>query len=179
LINPLVHGDDVFAKSNYGNGGWAEEYFIATDGTAYVFRAKANTQVDNFACDGTNLYWTEGYGGAAGADDQPTQEVWSAPYTADPTTLDTTATKLADISTGGTVIYAVAFNGFYAVSRGFNGATVIRGSDGSKQQMLPGPGRQYGTLTYVSANELWAIMANGSGSISGIAFQRQLLAAWP
>ena len=56
LVAPMVHGDDVFAKSNYGNAGWAEEYLITADGTATVFRSKPNTQVDNFATDGMNFY---------------------------------------------------------------------------------------------------------------------------
>jgi hypothetical protein len=177
LINPLVRGDDVLAKSYYGNGGWAEEFTIAADGSASVLRAKANTEVDNFATDGTTLFWTEGSGGSPGDWAQPTIGAWSAPFSTDASTLNTTAKQLADVS-GKYALSGIAFGGYYAVESDRDKVWVVRASDGAKQQVSAGANRWFGALVYVSATELWAVMSS-TANVSGVAFQRQTLAAWP
>ncbi len=179
MINPLVVNDTVLAKSNAGNAGWGQENLIGAGGSVVTFRATPNTQVDNFACDGTTLFWTEGSGGAAGSGIQPVISAWAAPFTSDASTLVSTAHKLADISGGGFATYGIAYNGYYAVRTAQTLAVIVRGSDGAKQQLIPGTNRVFGPLSYVTATELWSLAGAANNGPSGTAFQRQQLAAWP
>ncbi len=68
--------------------------------------------------------------------------------------------------------------GYYAVRTAQTLTVIIRGSDGAKQQLIPGTNRVFGPLSYVTGTELWSLAGAANNGPSG-AFQRQQLAAWP
>jgi hypothetical protein len=124
------------------------------------------------------MYWTECYGTSDPTSNvQPNVEVWSAPYTNDPTTLSTTATKVATLGTH--CIYdlqQLAQNGmFFATSAGTNYA--YRQSDGKLLTFANGGQRVTWYPLYMSQSEYWSIEAQQGGP-NGVALTRIQLPPW-
>jgi hypothetical protein len=181
LSTPLVIGDVVLAQSHVANSsGWAREVIVKPDGSVAVFREVANTNVTNFATDGTNLYWQEAHGGASYTSAQPDGEVWYAPLTTDPTTLASTAKVLVPTVSNGAPSQAVAFGGFYAVQNVWDGYWVVRASDGATKMVPATPNRRIHYLGYVSsASEIWFVEDGPIAIQSGIALVRVQYGTWP
>jgi hypothetical protein len=95
---PVVVGDDVFGFSEYGTDGWSTIRRVNGDGTTTLFRAVPQRHMSGFRAGSGWMAWLETYGDPNFQNfDQPKTELWGAPYTNDPTTLATTAKKLADL----------------------------------------------------------------------------------
>ena len=173
LLLDFVSGTDVFAHSEHGDGGWAQEYGMAADGTISLFRGNASAHIGSVATDGTTLAWTETSGNTDVSKPQTKTDVWSAPYTSNAATLSGTAHKVVTLPqatiTGGPILV----NGYYALYvRGE--IDVVRLADGATQRLTAPSGYVYGNPIYVSATEVWAPL----GPL-GIALLRLPLGAWP
>lgn len=117
LSEPIVVADDVFAHDEYGNNGWDQIVRVNADGSITPFRSAPQRHVTMFRADANRMVWVETFGDSNFQNfDQPNAELWGAPYTNDPTTLGTTAKKIATlpgVRTGwGDARY---FSGYYAV----------------------------------------------------------------
>lgn len=170
LLMDFVEGDDVFALSEHGTTGYGQEWRIDPDGTPVVVRAKDGRHMCTFATDGTTLFWTEIFG-STDFFATMTREVWAAPYSTDPATLDASAKRVAAIPDGHISPRAIAYGGIYAVESVANGLDVfvVRLSDGATQTVSDALGFQ--DLVYVSDTELWA--TTGAGTL-----RRYSLATW-
>lgn len=185
LLFDFIEGDDVFAMSVYGTAGWQQEYRVSRDGSVMLFRGKDSTAVGPMVTDGTTLVWCEAYGASTSSQQQPTVEVWSAPYTNDPVALGITAKKLVTLPGAVWCGQAVAFQGYFAtqIASTYDKAIIVRLSDGATQQLSAGTGWTFDTFALVSATELWSVtdrLLNDAGaSWSGYEFARYTLGAWP
>jgi hypothetical protein len=171
----FVEGDDVFAQSD--DAGWWREYTVLPDGTASIFRGKANRHMTAFRTDGTTMYWIESYGNPDPTGTPTTFEVWSAPYTSSSTTLDQAAQKIATLTSPSAIYRAVAFSGLYAVITGPD-ATVVRKSDGVTHVVTTGdPNLGFEWLQLVTATEIWSVMGRLNGP-TDFALRRYNLGTW-
>jgi hypothetical protein len=147
-----VEGSDVFGATSYTP--WEQLYVFRADLSLALLRSNSMAHVGTPTSDGTRLYWTETYGSTGGT--QTLTELWSAPYTTDPTQLAATAAKIAAVPNAYIPQSAVAFGGLMAVVTS-NGAVVARVSDGKTQQVSSGPGRHIIEVIAVTPSELWAM----------------------
>ncbi len=140
LLLAMVEGNDVFAYSEFGTAGWGQLYVLRPDGALVLLRSNPNAHVATPASDGTRLYWTETYGSMDDTAQQARTELWSAPYTADPTQLASTASKFAVIVDAQMPLSIVAFRGLVALATrdGVSGMFVARLSDGAVIPVAPG-----------------------------------------
>jgi hypothetical protein len=178
LTFPTVVGSDVYAVDQTGTDGWARIMRVNADGSQTVYRAVSNHRVATPASDGTTMYWTECYGDPNPAhNQQPNVELWSAPYTSDPSVLATTATKVANLGTNCVWdLQQLAQNGlFFAVSGSNN--YVYRKSDGKVLPFSNGPNRTTWYPLFVSQTEYWSIESISFGA-NGVGFTRLGLDAW-
>ncbi len=185
LLLDFLEGDDVYAWSIYGTAGWMQEYRVTADGKVVLFRSKPNTQISGMGSDGTTIVWCESYGSTSASQQEPTVELWSAPYTNDPTVLATTAKKVVSLP----FTYAcssdpVVFQGYFAsTTLPFKTTVVIRLSDGAIQQVSSGAGWGFANYALVGPTELWSTMnvEDDAGNIgfSNVAFARYTLGPWP
>ena len=172
----FVSRGDVFAYSLYGTTGWEQLYVMQPNNSVVLFRSNPSAHVGALATDGPNLYWTETYGSIDFSAPQQHTQVWTAPYTDDPTQLGATARQIADIQNTYLSGQAIAFGGLYAFWPGTN-PVVVRASDGAIAQ-VPMPGDyQYWEFSYVTDTELWAVMTQQHGP-NGVAFARVTLGPW-
>ncbi len=192
LFHPLVVGSDVFAWNEYGATGWSRELRVNADGTSTVFREVQGRHVSHFRSDGSTWFWVESYGDANYQNfDQPMAQVWSAPYTNDPSTLAGSAKKLAQVDGASTYNGTeVAFDGYFAVGpRSGPYMWIVRASDGAMKKLdigaLYGPGPM-GVPTlgmqqpaFVSKDEVWGVLCGAQGSPNDLAFARFQLGSWP
>ena len=181
LSVPLIIGNDVIAQSHVANSsGWAREVVVHDDGTTVVLREVVNTNVSDFATDGTNLYWQQTHGGATPGSYQPQGEIWYAPVTTDPTTLANTAQILASPITGGITDNAVAFGGYYAIgdTTSDQGLWIARASDGALQWVPVTVGHKLSTVGYVSSSEIWFVENGSIAEQVGLSLVR-IQYAWP
>jgi hypothetical protein len=162
---PIVIGDDVFVTGNTMTERWEQAYRLDPDGTHVLFHGRANTFIEGLATDGTTWFWVEQFGGADDSFEQPSLEVWSAPYTSDPAVLEATAKRVAALPAGmyHVVYKGVAFSGLYAFASDSGAAYVIRGADGKMQKLVPGPARSFQYPLLVTPTELWALESTGPG----------------
>jgi hypothetical protein len=176
LSMPVVRGDDVFAYVLVGSEAWPQYYRVDPDGGVSLFLSNSQHYLSGLAADGQNLYWMDSYGNTTMYVDQPNNNLWYAPYSADPTSVAATAHVLAVIPAQGA--QAVAFNGYWAGLAGPIGAGyiwVVRGSDGAYARIAPEPGRQFASVGYVDANEVWAIEnleRDAGGPTAGVSLER-------
>lgn len=97
LFLDFVERDDVFASSS-ARSTWDKEYVVNDGGQLTLYAAKAYTHVSAFATDGTNIVWSETSVNLDPDSLQPNLEVWTAPYTSDPTQRAATARKVTTIT---------------------------------------------------------------------------------
>lgn len=169
----FVSRDDVFGQSTHGAAGWGQVYVFQPNNALVLLRGNPSAHVTGVATDGPNLYWAETYGSTDIQAQQTDTQIWTAPYTDDPTQLAATARQIADIKNSYVPYQAIAFGGYYATA-----LYVVRVADGA---VLPAPSAgtyTYWDLVYVTGSELWAIMGEPHGP-NGIAFARVQLAPWP
>ena len=186
----FLHGTTVFAVSEHGTKGWGQEYVIDTLGEVTLLRANPAAHVGAMQTDGNVMVWTETYGSTNFGDAQTLQEVWTAPFTADPVTLASTAKKIATIPTPNIGGAAIFFNGYYGVysrnGSSWSGYYIIRVSDGALVTVpQPPPPFNVHRAFYVDKQELWATV---EGRIDGgtpqnspwaDAVMRLTLPTWP
>ena len=158
---------DVFGVSNLGTAGWGQIYVLHADGTLALLRSNANAHVTGIATDGPNLYWAETYGSTNNNALQTDSQIWTAPYTDDPTELAASARQITDIRNTYVPYQAVAFGGLYATI-----AYAVRSSDGAFVPVPPAGNYQVVQVVYVTDGDLWAIMRGG-------VFARVQLGPWP
>jgi hypothetical protein len=173
LSKPVVHGDDVFAYANQGTDGWARYYRVNADGSVVDFINKPQHYMSALAADAQWIYWVDAYGATAPNGAQPTTELWFAPYTNDPTTLSSTATKLGVISA--TRGDAVAFNGYWAGLLGVNDIWIARAADGTTWHITPEPNRRFNSIAYIDDKEVWVVedfVPDAGAFTLGVAFER-------
>jgi hypothetical protein len=152
-----VEGQDVFGETSYTP--WEQMYVFRSDSSLALLRSNSMAHVGTPTSDGTRLYWTETYGSTSGTQTQT--ELWSAPYTTDPSKLAATAAKIAAVPNAYIPHSSVAFGGLIAVVTS-NGAVVGRVSDGKTQQVTSGTGRQIIEVIAVTPSELWAMEDEGT-----------------
>jgi hypothetical protein len=179
LLFDFIEGDDVYARSVHGATGWSQEYRVAGDGSVMLFRSKDNTHIESMTTDGTTLAWCEAYGASTPTNQQPTVEVWTAPYTNDPAILAATAKKLTPLPTAVWCGLGIAFQGYYAarINATYDTVDVVRLADGATQQVAAGPGWLFGQLGLVSSTEFLSEVGLIKGG--GARFARYTLGAWP
>ena len=174
LLLDVVEGGDVYALSVHGTTGWQQEYVVQSDGTVALYRSPPATHASAFATDGSTMFWVESSGASASSSTQPNVSVWRAPYTSDPTTLGSTASKLATLAVTSPAAVAVAFQSLYAVvPPPFDVAYVISLADGSVQRVSAGPSWLFSAPLIVTPTELWAVLNDTHGGF-GIALARYL-----
>jgi hypothetical protein len=176
LLLAMVEGQDVLAYSESGTAGWGQLYVLRDDGTLPLLRSNAQAHVATPASDGARLYWTETYGAMDTTTQQIRTELWSAPYTADPAQLASTAVRFAVIPKTTMPIAAIAFGGLFALGTR-TAVYVARFADGNVVQPNPGPNRQFSTLVTVTASELWSVERDTSDA-SKLPLTRIALGAW-
>jgi hypothetical protein len=169
LLLAMVEGDDVFAISEHGTAGWGQIYTVDASGTLALLRSNTSAHVATPASDGTRIYWTETYGSMDVQAQQTSTELWSAPYTADASTLAATAAKFATIQNTTVPIQAIAFGGLFAVIFGSTSLYVGRVSDGKVIPVDPGPNRYFETMAAVTPSELWVIESATQAPSSSLA----------
>ncbi len=157
---------DVFGVSSLGTAGWGQIYVLQPDGTLTLFRSNPNAHVTGIATDGPNLYWAETYGSTNNNALQTDSQIWTAPYTDDPTVLAATARQVADIPNTYVPYQAVAFGGLYATI-----AYAVRSSDGAFVPVPTAGNYQIRQVVYVTESDVWAIMYG--------AFARVQIGQWP
>jgi hypothetical protein len=180
MLEGFVQGDDVYADSEYGTSGWEQMYRVDPDGTPVLYRGKNGRHISAMTSDGSTLYWCESYGSTDPNAPPTTTEVWAAPYTNDPATLDATAHLVASIPPGrGQPGEAVAYGGLYAVYVAGTTTTidVVRLSDGAVRAIVPDAGEWYTRPVFVSSSELWAVVSAANGP-QNIALRRIPLGSW-
>jgi hypothetical protein len=175
LLLSFVEGSDVFAYSEHGTSGYAQIYTVAADGTPVLLRGATDHDVSALATDGTSLAWSETWTPTDGG--APTLQFWTAPYTADPTTLAATATQIATAQGVGAPFQSVAFGGIYTVYDGAAGQFVVRLSDGHVLNPQPPAGYDFWKASYVSNTELWIGLSITNGP-NAVAFRRIPLGTW-
>jgi len=168
VSSPLVLGDNVFVASEHGSDGWAQEYRLDPDGTLVLLRGRKGRHIAAMATDGATWFWTESFGGDAGSWWQPSLEIWSAPYTADPSELAATAHKIADASREANQYLptrAIAFEGRYAFQTENTSVRVVRAQDGVLHSISPGAHRNIRAPLLIHDDELWVLaMQEPSGA---------------
>lgn len=170
LLLDVVEGGDVYALSVHGTAGWQQEYVVQPDGTVVLYRSPPSTHASAFATDGKTMFWIESSGAAASSTTQPIVAIWQAPYTSDPATLSSTASKLAGLPAS--AVAAVAFQSLYAVvPPPFDVAYVVSLADGSVQRISAGAGWVFSAPLMVTGGELWAVMNDTRGGF-GVALAR-------
>lgn len=180
LAHPSVVEDDVYIIEQDGTGdGWSRIVRMDPDGTLVPWRAVPNHRVRALAYDAGTVYWSECYGLADPKNlAQPNVEVWSAPYTRDPSVLAQTAQKLADLP-GAYCLYdeqVIAQNGiFLAVSSANQYA--VRSSDKKVLTFQNGGTRLSWYPLVITQAEYWSIEAVANGP-RGVALTRLALPAW-
>lgn len=178
LIQPVVSGTSVFARSEHGTTGWSEAYLVNSDGSTTLFRGLAGRHVTGLSTDGTTLNWIEHYGDAnPNAIYQPSVELWSAPFTNDPSVLSTTAKLVAVLPDTLAVHSSWTFGNVVLVQGRPTVAWVVRLSDGKVQEVNAGPGRIIDTPAYASETEFLGMVSVPQGA-TGIALARIQLAPW-
>jgi hypothetical protein len=156
MLLALVEGHDVFGYSEVGTPGWGQLYVLREDGTLVLLRSNSQAHIASPASDGTRLYWTETYGAKDTTAPQVRTELWSTPYTVDPTQLGSSASRFATITNAGMPTSAVAFGGLVALSTR-SGVYIARLADGKVIQPSPGPSRGFSVLVAVTPSELWSL----------------------
>jgi hypothetical protein len=175
LLLSFVEGNDVFAYSAQGTVGYAQIYTVAADGTPTLFRGAPDHDVSALATDGTSLVWTETYTPADGG--MPTLQFWTAPYTAAPATLASTAHQVAAVPGVSAPFEAIAFGGIYTVYDGAAGQFVVRLSDGHVINPAPPAGYDFWKPAYVSNTELWIGLSITNGP-KAVGLRRIPLGTW-
>ncbi|HEX4515922.1 MAG TPA: hypothetical protein VH054_20375 [Polyangiaceae bacterium] len=173
LSKPLVRGDDVFAYANQGTDGWARYYRVNPDGSVVDFINKLQHFMSALAADTSWIYWVDAYGATSPSGAQPTTELWSAPYTSDLATLQSTGKMLAVISA--TRGDAVAFNGYWAGLLGVNDIWIARAADGTTWHLTPEPNRRFNSIAYIDDKEVWVVedfVPDAGAFTLGVAFER-------
>ncbi len=181
--DPFVVGSDVYAWSEYGTGaGWSQQYRIDPDGTSVLYRGIPGHHVGAFASDGKTMFWVELYGDPSStAKSYPNVEIWSAPYTSDPSLLATSAKIVGALPAAsmGKAGRAVARGGYYVLGQAY-GIAMARISDGLVKLVLPdNNNRLFYWAPYVSDTELWVTESElVPAEHSGISFER-IGITWP
>jgi hypothetical protein len=178
MLFEAMEGDYAFAYSEYGTKGWWQEYVMGPDAKIVLYRDAPSRNVMRFRTDGTTMFWVEWFGGASPTGAQPNLEVWSAPYTTDPSQLAGTARKLATIANPYYPLDAAAFSGMYAVTPNPSTCVVVRASDGAQQTIAAGGGNWgFADIVAVTPTDVWAVMSVLKGP-SEIALARYALGPW-
>ena len=181
LLFDFIEGDTIFATSNYGTTGWEQEYVVDPKGTVSLFRSNPKAHIDGTCSDENTIVWTETYGSVNSSDPQALTEVWSAPFTSDPSTLASTAKKIAVLPKPSISNRVKCFNGYYAWAR--NDLYVVRLSDGA---IVTGPNwflKPKGDQLplYVTSTEVWENVrgpVDDAGTF-GYRLMRFTLPVWP
>jgi hypothetical protein len=140
------------------------EYVVKADGTPVLFRSVPNRHIMGFTTDGTTLFWTEGFGGSSATAPPTEYEVWSAPYTSNPSVLAATARKLSSVDGGPGFVGGVsAAGGIYVVVTGAC-AEITRQVDGEVREICAGPQSAFGGWLFLSTQELWTIVGASGGA---------------
>jgi hypothetical protein len=156
LVNPYVHKDSAFGRDQRGNAGWSQYWRVNPDAALTLFRAKANTHITALTSDLDTLYWAESWGGNnVDPNDQPHVEIWTAPFTDDPTTLAMTAKMLAKLDGIRRPGEMMAQSGFVGLQSSNSTAYIVRKSDGAVTTIAPYVnGESVGVPAYVSQTEV-------------------------
>jgi hypothetical protein len=163
LFLDFVQNDDVFATLG---GGWLQEYVVGANGSVVLLRAVPSRHVISFATDGRSLFWTEGFGGATSSDPPTSYEVWTAPYTTDPSVVAASARRLSTLSAGpGFAGGGTAVLGTYLTVIG-DCAEITRIADGDVRQLCVGPTSYFGGWLFFTQQELWAIIGTNGGPVN-------------
>lgn len=190
---PVVVGDDVYAFNIYGTDGWSRVVRVNADGTTTPFRSAAQRHVSGFRAGAGWAAWLETFGDSNPQNlAQPNAELWAAPYTNDPTTLNTNAKKIADVPGVGIAYLGPQYaDGYYAVRGSLTGMDfpivyVVRVSDGVLKKIdvdaLVGPDASkpfyFSSLAGVSEREVIGILHHRNG-IPSFGVARIQLGPWP
>ncbi len=180
LASVIVAGNDVFAWNERGSGdGWHREARVDSDGSVSVFRGVASHHMLGFASDGVRWFWTEAYGGGGPTVPQPSVDIYSAPFTNDPSILDATKKKLLTFPPGSPFYYdTLAFNGLYIFQPNPSETDIVRASDGARKIVTQGGNHWCGTPLYATTSELWCIENVSPQGPDGVALTRLALDPW-
>lgn len=192
LSEPIVVGDDVFAHHEYGIDGWSGLVRVNADGTTTGYRYVAQRHIYSFRADANWALWVETFGDPNYLNfDQPNAELWGAPYTNDPSTLASTAKKIATLPGVLTGVGDPAYSGgYYAIYASLSAQQrttlyVVRVSDGTVKTLdtnaLIGPdatnGYYIGRIASISSTEITGILAKVNLN-TGFGFVRLQLGPW-
>jgi hypothetical protein len=178
MLFEAMEGDYAFAYSEHGTTGWWQEYVMGPDAKIVLYRDRPGRDVVAFRTDGSTMFWSEVYGSPNPGGAQPNMEVWSAPYTADPARLATTARQVATVANPYFPLDAAAFSGLYAVVSSPTTCVVVRGSDGAQQTVVAGGNWVFTRVVAVTPSEVWATMSIGPNGPAEIALARYALGPW-
>jgi hypothetical protein len=164
-----THGDDVYAKNEFGIDGWDRVMRIDADGSTTPFIAPTKRHASRPITDETTWMWSESYGAVDSTEDpQPTNDLFSAPYTNDPATLKLTQKKIVTLPQGtAKIVNGVARAGYFAFQATRNETYVVRASDGKVQTVPNVGGKRCWMVVHVTENDLWCIEEEISGPTGG------------
>lgn len=178
LFVPLVSGNDVYAWQEYGPAGWSREFRVDPDGSTTVFREVPQHKVGAMTTDGATIWWIEAYGLSDPTNlIQPTTDVFSAPYTSDPVTLGSTASKVGSLSNARFSMLSATFNGILAYTT--NTTTyLIRKSDAKTRQVSQGTGQFATVPIYVSDTDWYAVQTSWGNGPHVTSLTKTQLSSW-
>ena len=168
---------DLWGTAVYGQLGKGEAWRLDGTGVWSPMIQKAGVHIFAPRSDGQTLFWVEGSGNEADLYPQPKLEIWAAPLTKSPATLNATKRKLVDISGYGYAVEGAAHGGFFGINLGVSDLIVVRGSDGASQRIHLEGGWGAPSVAYVDATQIW--FGHGASPASGTSFARIALDPWP
>jgi hypothetical protein len=168
---------DLWGTAVYGQLGKGEAWRLDGTGVWSPMIQKAGVHIFAPRSDGQTLFWVEGSGNEADLYPQPKLEIWAAPLTKSPATLNATKRKLVDISGYGYALEGAAHGGFFGINLGVSDLIVVRGSDGASQRIHLEGGWGAPSVAYVDATQIW--FGHGASPASGTSFARIALDPWP
>ena len=168
---------DLWGTAVYGQLGKGEAWRLDGTGTWSPMIQKAGVHIFAPRSDGQTLFWVEGSGNETDLYPQPKLEIWAAPLTKSPATLNATKRKLVDISAYGYALEGAAHGGFFGINLGVSDLIVVRGSDGASQRIHLEGGWGAPSVAYLDATQVW--FGHGASPASGTSFARIALDPWP
>ncbi len=180
LVPPFsVVGSDIYAVNQHGTGdGWYREALIQGGGVVSIFREVSQRHVTAMSTDGKDWYWAESWGsGNPNADPQPNVQIFTSPYSNNPTTVETGKKTIATFPPG-LPFESLASPGHYIVQGVANQTDIFRASDGHRTSVInKGTGWCWRPL-YATDTEFWCIERLGQNGPNGVKVTKIHLSAW-
>ncbi len=154
-VQPVISGDSFFWQADFtrSDGSFRGEVWARPDGgPSRQLIADPVGDVDGFDTDGTTMVWVVGFGNGPTSGTLPVAQLWTAPFTTDPTLLR--PRRLATFTNGDLTGRRQFAAGRYALASGGGDAWIFDVATGAYWHLFPPPGETYIDVVFLNPTEV-------------------------